>query len=172
MAVDIFVPIRFTVPNSLPPYKYKKYYEQELSFEHAAHPVYLRWLGSLPDGLMITADGILRGMPAVTGYNFDSHRFTLSLEDSHSCTASQEFLLPQHFAAPNAIIRDGGENSHFLPDFDLEIYNRQGLLVHTGRGWLGTSGASRVPPGTYFYKVNVMQDGKPHQYMGYITVLQ
>jgi hypothetical protein len=171
MAVDIFAPIRFTVPNSLPPYKYKKYYEQELSFEHAAHPVYLRWLGSLPDGLIITADGILRGMPAVTGYNFDSHRFTLLLEDSHSCTASQEFLLPQHFTVPNVIIRDGGENSHFLPDFDLEIYNRQGLLVHTGRGWLGTSGASQVSPGTYFYKVSVMQDGKSHQYMGYITVL-
>jgi hypothetical protein len=172
MAVDIFAPIRFTVPNPLPPYKYKRYYEQELSFENAEHPVYLRWLGSLPDGMMITADGILRGTPMVTGYNFNSHHFTLFLEDSHSCTTSQEFSLPPLFSAPNTIIRDGGENSHFLPDFNLEIYNRQGILLHKGKGWLGTSGSSQVSPGTYFYKVDVMQDGEQHQYMGYITVLQ
>jgi hypothetical protein len=45
-------------------------------------------------------------------------------------------------------------------------------LIHSGRGWLGTSGASQVSPGTYFYKVTFMQDGEQRQYMGYITVLQ
>ena len=172
MTVDIFTPIRFTVPNPLPPYKYKKYYEQELSFENAEHPVYLRWLGSLPEGMTITPDGILRGTPMVTGYNFNSHRFTLFLEDSYGCEVSQEFLLSPIFYAPNAMIRDGSENSHFLPDFELEIYNRQGVLIHKGKGWLGASSSSQVPPGTYFYKVNVMQDGEQRQYMGYITVLR
>jgi hypothetical protein len=172
MAVDIFAPIRFTVPNPLPSYKYRKYYEQALSFENAAYPVYLRWLGTLPEGMTITADGILRGTPMITGYNFDSHRFTLFLEDNHGCAVSQEFVLTPLFYAPTAIIRDGGENSHFLPDFDLEIYNRQGILIHSGRGGLGTSGASQVSPGTYFYKVTLMQDGEQRQYMGYITVLQ
>jgi hypothetical protein len=172
MTVDIFAPVRFTVSNPLPPYKYKKFYEQELSFENAEQPIYLRWLGTLPEGMTITPNGILRGMPMVTGYNFNSHRFTLFLEDGHGCTVSQEFLLPPLFSAPNAIIRDGGENAHFLPDFDLEIYNRQGILLYKGHGWLGASGASQVPPGTYFYKVTFMQDGEQRQHMGYITVLQ
>jgi hypothetical protein len=172
MAVDAFAPIRFIIPNRLPPYNYRKVYEQELSFENAERPVYLRWTGTLPDGMMITPDGILRGMPIVTGNNLNSHRFTLFLEDDHSCTATQEFTLPPHFHAPNAIIRDGGENSHFLPDLDLEIYNRQGILLHKGRGWHGNSGSSRVSPGTYFYKITIIQDGEPRQYMGYITVLQ
>jgi hypothetical protein len=171
MTVDIFAPVLFA-PNPLPPYTYKKYYLQALSFENAAYPIYLRWVGSLPDGITLSADGILRGMPVVTGSDFNSHRFTLFLEDSHGCIATQEFVLTPHFSAPNAIIRDGDENAHFLPDFDLEIYNRQGLLVHRGRGWFGTSGASQVSTGTYFYKVKVMQDGVAHQYMGYITVLQ
>ena len=172
MTVDIFAPVRFTVQNPLPPYNYRRFYEQALSFENAEPPVYLRWLGSLPEGMTITPNGILRGTPMVTGYNFNSHRFTLFLEDVHGCAVSQEFLLPPLFYAPNAIIRDGGENSHFLPDFDLEIYNRQGVLLHKGKGWLGTSGSSQVPRGTYFYKVNVMQDGEQHQHMGYVTVLQ
>jgi hypothetical protein len=171
ITVDIFPPIRFA-PNPLPPYNYKKYYEQELLLENVAYPIYLRWLGSLPDGITLTADGILRGMPMVTDYDFNSHRFTLFLEDSHGCMATQEFVLTPHFSAPNVIVRDGGENSHFLPDFNLEIYNRQGVLIYKGRGWLGTSGASQVSPGTYFYKVNMMQDGVQHQYMGSITVLQ
>jgi hypothetical protein len=172
MAVDIFAPVQFTVPNPLPPYKYKKFYEQELSFENAEQPVYLRWLGSLPEGMTITPNGILRGMPMVTGHNFNSHRFTLFLEDGHGCAVSREFLLPPLFSAPNVIIRDGGENSHFLPDFDVEIYNRQGVLLHKGKGWLGASGSSQVSPGTYFYKVNVIQDGEQYQYMGHINVLQ
>jgi hypothetical protein len=172
MTVDIFAPIRFTVPVQLPPYNYRKFYEQELSFENAEQPVYLRWEGTLPDGMMITPDGILRGMPIVTGNNFNSHRFTLFLEDDHGCSVSQEFMLTPHFHAPNTIIQDGGENSHFLPDLDLEIYNRQGILLHKGRGWRGTFGSSRVSPGTYFYKVTIMQDGEQRQYMGYITVLQ
>jgi hypothetical protein len=171
MTVDVFTPIQFTVQNPLPPYTYKRFYEQELSFENAEHPVYLRWLGSLPEGMTITPDGILRGMPMTTGYNFNSHRFTLFLEDYRGCATAQEFLLPARFSAPNVIIRDGGENSHFLPDFDLEIYNRQGVLLHKGKGWLGTSGSSQVPRGTYFYKINIMQDGALHQYMGHINVL-
>jgi hypothetical protein len=171
MTVDIFAPIRFTAPNPLPPYNYKRFYEQELSFENAEQPVYFRWLGSLPDGMTITPNGILRGTPMITGYNFNSHRFILFLEDDRGCAVSQEFLLSPRFFAPNVIIRDGGENSHFLPDFDVEIYNRQGVLLHTGKGWSGTSGSSQVLPGTYFYKVNVMQDGKQHQYMGHINVL-
>ena len=172
MTVDIFAPIRFTVPSPLPPYTHRGFYEQELSFENAERPVYLRWLGSLPDGMTITPDGILRGTPMTTGYNFNSHRFTLFLEDYRGCAAAQEFLLPARFSAPNTIIRDGGENSHFLHDFEVEIYRRQGILLHKGKGWLGTSGSSQVPPGTYFYKVNVMQDGEQHQHMGYVTVLQ
>jgi hypothetical protein len=171
MAVDIFAPVRFTAPNPLPPYRNKRHYEQELSFENAAYPVYLRWLGTLPEGMTISADGILRGIPLITGYNFNSHRFTLFLEDNRGCAASQEFTLTPLFYAPTVIIRDGGENSYFLPGFDLEIYNRQGILLHKGRGWRGTSGSSLVPPGTYFYKVSVRQDGKQRQYMGYITVL-
>jgi hypothetical protein len=172
MAVDNFAPIRFTVPNPLPPYKNKRYYEQALSFENAEHPVFLRWLGTLPEGMTITSDGILRGTPTVTGYNFNSHRFTLFLEDNYTCATSQEFILTPVFYAPNAMIRDGSENAHFLPDFDLEIYNRQGISIYKGKGWLGNSGSSQVPPGTYFYRVTVMQDGEQRQYMGSITVLR
>jgi hypothetical protein len=172
MTVDIFTPVRFILPNMLPPYNYKRYYEKDLLLEKSEHPVYLQWLGSLPEGMTITSGGVLRGIPTNTGQNFDSHRFTLSLEDSHNCAFSQEFLLTPLFSTPNAIIRDGSENAYFLPDFDLEIYNRQGVLVHKGKGWNGTSGYRQVPTGTYFYKVNVMQDGELRQYMGYVTVLK
>jgi hypothetical protein len=34
------------------------------------------------------------------------------------------------------------------------------------------SEGSQVSPGTYFYKVTVVQDGVQHQYMGYVTVLK
>ena len=179
MAVDIFAPILFTTPDPLPPYRYKKYYEHELSFENAEPPVYLRWLGSLPTGMMITPTGMmttptctLRGTPFVTGYNFNSHRFSLIVEDGHGCVASQAFSLTPLFAQPTAIIRDGSENEHFLPDFEVEIFNRQGILLHKGKGWRGTSGYVQVPPGTYFYKVSIMQDGELRQHIGYVTVLQ
>jgi gliding motility-associated-like protein len=62
-------------------------------------------------------------------------------------------------------------NAIFLPDYNLEVYNRNGLLMHKGRGWDGLWNNAFVPAGTYFYKVKILIDGMPEERMNYVVVM-
>ncbi len=155
----------------LPPFRNKKYYEEKLVHHNAYAPVRFTYTGALPNGLSFSSQGVFSGKPEVAGDNYDSYRLRVRLEDGHSCVVSADYELERVFWAPNLIISSSATNSEFLPGMDVEIYNRQGQLIHRGKGWNGLrDGKSPVGPGTYFYKTRYLKNNVPAEASGYITV--
>ncbi len=154
----------------LPPFINKKYYEEAL-----VHNGYAPWVfsytGALPNGLNFSSAGVLSGRPEVASSNYNTYRFKTRLEDGHGCVVSSDYELERIFWAPNMIISSSAVNNIFLHDMDVEIYNRHGQLLYSGKGWNGMrDGNSYVVPGTYFYKVRYLKNNIPVEATGYVTV--
>ncbi|QAA80256.1 T9SS type B sorting domain-containing protein [Aequorivita sp. H23M31] len=112
--------------------------------------------------------------------------------DNDICFATASFLLktekcapfiPQGFSPNNDGINDVFEISNLLdvyPNFELEIYSRNGNLIHTGHNqdgfWDGvaTKGllfrGSLVPVGTYYYVLMLNDPNYPEPFIGWVYV--
>ncbi len=155
----------------LPPFRNKKYYEEALVHNGAYAPLLFSYTGALPNGLTLSSSGLLSGRPEVAGNDYDTYRIRTRLEDGHGCVVSSDYELERIFWAPNMIITASAVNNIFLHDMEVEIYNRYGQLLYSGKGWDGMrDGKSYVGPGTYFYKVRYLKNNVPVEVTGYITV--
>ncbi len=68
--------------------------------------------------------------------------------------ASQSIIIEPFI--PNVFTPNGdSHNDYFMPNYDLEIFDRQGILLYKGNkdseGWDGTYKGMKVDPDTYFY---------------------
>lgn len=68
--------------------------------------------------------------------------------------ASQSIIMEPFI--PNVFTPNGdSHNDYFMPNYDLEIFDRQGILLYKGTkeslGWDGTYKGVKVDPDTYFY---------------------
>jgi gliding motility-associated-like protein len=68
--------------------------------------------------------------------------------------ASQSIIMEPFI--PNVFTPNGdSHNDYFMPNYDLEIFDRQGILLYKGNkdseGWNGTYKGMKVDPDTYFY---------------------
>ena len=134
-------------------------------------------------------DGILTYKPQDNFFGFDNFRYKVcselceSLCDTAIVTigvtgveGSGECLIP-NVISPN----DDGNNDYFLvscldlfPDNQLRIFNRWGDKVYETRNyqndWAGTYEGNPLPAGTYFYMLQLEENGDPLQ--GFITIFR
>jgi hypothetical protein len=135
-----------------------------------SNPVY-EISGTLPPGLTITNDRV-HGQPKLGPADYNTHHLQVSIIDDLQCRTSKDYILAPEWKAANVLLPRGDYgNSVFLPDYDLETYNRNGLLMHKGMGWDGLQNNAPVPAGTYFYKVKILIDGMPEERMSYVVVM-
>ncbi|MDR3185127.1 MAG: gliding motility-associated C-terminal domain-containing protein [Prevotellaceae bacterium] len=168
----------------LPPYKvslYNPYYREEdfydVSFQtlQGTPPLSYSISGTLPTGLGIINER-LSGKPDLRPGDYNTHLLQVRVTDGHNCKISREYILAPEWKAPNTLLPmenfgNGNSNAVFLPDYELEVYTRNGQLVHKGTGWDGRWNNVHVPPGTYFYKAKVLFDGKTEERMGYVVIM-
>ncbi|MDR0692736.1 MAG: hypothetical protein LBF69_06840, partial [Prevotellaceae bacterium] len=117
-------------------------------------------------------DGHISGKPRLGIYDYNTHHIQVSVTDGHQCQTSREYILAPEWKAANVLLPMGETaNAVFLSEYNLEVYSRNGLLLHKGMGWGGTWNNTFVPPGTYFYKAKILIDGKPEDRMGFVVVM-
>ena len=181
MYVNVYPPLILLPDDSrLPHYKpslYKPYNNTEDVYEvsfmtlQATPPLSYSINGTLPPGLTLV-NGRISGKPDLGPYDFNTHVLEVSVVDSHQCRTSKEYVLTPEWKAANTFLPTGDAgNAIFLPNYNIEVYNRNGLLMHKGMGWNGTWNNAYVPAGTYFYKVNIWMDNIPEERMSYVVVL-
>ncbi|MDR2358267.1 MAG: gliding motility-associated C-terminal domain-containing protein [Prevotellaceae bacterium] len=163
-------------PAQMPAFKNNTYYDIRFSAENAMHPVSYSLNGNLPAGLVFKSDGSIVGFPRLSGNNYYDYPLTIMAKDAGNCQAVYDYILSPAWSAPNAFLPgSSGFNSVFLSEYQLEIYDRSGHLVHEGYGWTGIDqNGRRAPAGTYYYKVIIPQNSHNHvtrYFSGYITVL-
>ncbi|MFB6258497.1 MAG: PKD domain-containing protein [Flavobacteriales bacterium] len=128
--------------------------------------------------------------PSHTYGSEGSYEVTLIVSDSAGCrdTAIYSFIIvemPFNLEVPNVYSPNGDEkNDVFLVDaegvknFKGRIFNRWGEKLYRwsklGEGWNGkTSKGRKVPEGTYFYDITVVDNkGKEHQKRGSVTLVR
>ncbi|MCQ2198917.1 MAG: gliding motility-associated C-terminal domain-containing protein [Paludibacteraceae bacterium] len=94
-------------------------------------------------------------------YEFDEH-----------CMGNATAILRVNpdFEVPNTM----GADDHFMPNYNLQIFDRVGNLIFEGRdGWKGQDMDGREVFGdTYFYAITYFIDGKKYVKNGYITLVR
>ncbi|MDP4201333.1 MAG: gliding motility-associated C-terminal domain-containing protein [Bacteroidota bacterium] len=90
--------------------------------------------------------------------------------------ASQSIIMEPFI--PNVFTPNGdSHNDYFMPNYDLEIFDRQGILLYKGTkeslGWDGTYKGIKVDPDTYFYLLRYV-DYKNEQRTakGFVTLVR
>ncbi|MDR3180325.1 MAG: gliding motility-associated C-terminal domain-containing protein [Prevotellaceae bacterium] len=167
----ILLPDDSRLPNYRPYYNEEDFYEVRFQTLQSKPPLSYTINGTLPPGLTVT-NGNISGKPKLGVYDYNTHHLEVSVVDGHQCRISKEYILLPEWKAPNVLLPMGdADNAMFLRDYNIEVYNRNGLLLHKGMGWNGTWNNAFVPAGTYFYKVNVLIDNSPEKRMSYVVVM-
>jgi hypothetical protein len=175
-SITVFARPPITIkPAEMPSFKHRIYYDIRFTAENAVHPVSYNINGALPAGLTFKSDGSIVGFPILSGNNYHDYPLTITAKDAGNCNATCDYILLPTWSAPNAFIPgSSGFNSVFLSEYQLEIYDRRGRLIHEGFGWSGIEqNGRRAPAGTYYYIVTIPQtnNNAARYFSGYITVL-
>lgn len=99
-------------------------------------------------------------------------KLRVSYEFDEHCMGNATAILRINpdFDVPNTM----GANDHFMPNYNLQIFDRVGNLIYEGRdGWKGQDMDGREVFGdTYFYAITYFIDGKKYVKNGYITLVR
>lgn len=89
--------------------------------------------------------------------------------NTRTASVAVDLFVPNVFT-PN----DDGVNDYFMPGFDLQVVDRNGIVVYKGRdGWNGYYKGTRVDPDTYFYVLNYQDAYLQDQVRkGFITLVR
>lgn len=87
-------------------------------------------------------------------------------------TAYSTLYIDPSIYVPNTFVVD--TDYEFMKDYDLEIFDRVGNLIHKGNGWDGTydKNGDVVFHDTYFYSLTYYVGGEEQHKTGYITVVR
>jgi hypothetical protein len=170
--VNVYPPLMLLPDNSqLPHYNQQDFYEASFQTLQGEPALSYSINGTLPPGLA-PVNGRISGKPVLGPYDYNTHLLEVSVVDSHQCQTSKEYVLKPEWKAANVLLPTAdAENAVFLPEYSLEVYNRNGLLLHKGMGWNGIWNNAYVPAGTYFYKVKILIDNMPEDRMSYVVVM-
>ena len=100
---------------------------------------------------------------------------TLVATDAHNCTDTSIKYVDVIPFIPNVFTPDGdGINDVFMPDFDLEIVDRNGMKIYKGNGgWDGRKNDRPADPDTYFYLINYKNSNEKNiTRKGYLTLVR
>jgi gliding motility-associated-like protein len=143
----------FIEPEKLPPYIKNTGYEQMLT-TNALSPVFTVADGHLPDGLTLTASGLIHG--SVPGsYRDVDNIVTVEVHDLNGCRVAREYVFNGNFFVPKVFTPNGdGVNDIFMRGYELVILDRLGMELFRGNnGWDGTYNGKTVADDIYFYKL-------------------
>ena len=99
----------------------------------------------------------------------------LTATDSIGCTNTVSKPIEIMPFIPTVFSPNGdGVNDIFMEGFDVQIVDRNGMLLYKGSdGWYGTYNGRTVDSDTYFYLVNYLDKNKKVQTKkGYITLVR
>jgi gliding motility-associated-like protein len=96
----------------------------------------------------------------------------LYLKHEYGCKASASRILTidPYLYVPNTLLY--GHGIIFMEDYDLQIYDRVGTLIHEGKGWDGTYKGRPAIADTYFYSLMYYIKGEKQFKTGYITLVR
>jgi len=100
---------------------------------------------------------------------------TLTAKDIHNCTDTASKYVDVIPFIPNVFTPQGdGINDTFMPGFEQEIVDRNGMRIYKGtEGWDGRRNGKNADPDTYFYLVHYKNGkGKTIECKGYITLVR
>jgi hypothetical protein len=160
----------FPEADRIPNYKRTRPYDFQIGTNATTQPIQFDISGTLPEGLMASSGHIFGISNAETDYK--TYHLQVNMEDGNGCKVMRNYTLLPEWWAPNVLLPLGDrENAEFLPGFNVEIYTRNGILIHKGMGWNGRNNNALVPEGTYFYKTSALLDGVLEDHMGYVVVM-
>lgn len=87
-------------------------------------------------------------------------------------TATSTIYIDPSIYVPNTFVL--GTDGVFMENYDIEIFDRVGNLIHKGLGWDGTydKNGDYVFHDTYFYSLTYYVGGEEEHKTGYITVVR
>jgi len=98
---------------------------------------------------------------------------TLTATNSNGCTSSMTKMINVVLFIPNIFSPNGdGVNDVFMPDVELEIFNRNGMTLYKGTtGWDGIYNSRKMSDDTYFYALSHKdKNGKVQMKQGYVIL--
>jgi gliding motility-associated-like protein len=125
-------------------------------------------------------DGTIKTGPSIQ-YSYEIPnsllQYTISQKvvSIHDCVDSTYKIIDVTPFVPNVYSPNGdGINDLFMPDYDLQVYDRNGLVIYQGTtGWDGIFNGRPVDPDTYFYTI-IYFDRNQHiqTKKGYVTLVR
>jgi gliding motility-associated-like protein len=107
----------------------------------------------------------------------DIRDYTISLTATsiYGCTQSASVTVDVVPFVPNVFSPNGdGINDLFMPDIDIQVFDRNGIILFKGtNGWDGTYKGRRMDPDTYFYFIRYKdRKQQEHTRKGFITLVR
>lgn len=143
-------------------------------------------LNTVDDGMFTYSwdfgDGSAPGMSQMENHVYSDTVVKLSRLVNVGLTVTHEFgcvgtaystlYIDPSIYVPNTFVVD--TDYEFMKDYDLEIFDRVGNLIHKGNGWDGTydKNGDIVFHDTYFYSLTYYVGGEEQHKTGYITVVR
>lgn len=104
-----------------------------------------------------------------------SYTITLFATSQFECLSTSSEIVEVVPFVPNVFTPNGdGINDVFMPGFEMEIFDRSGMVLYTGStGWDGNYNGRSADPDTYFY-ILYYSDRNKLQYSrkGYVTLVR
>lgn len=107
--------------------------------------------------------------------NLQAFTISLTAASIQGCTKSASVIIDIVPFIPNVFSPNGdGINEVFMPDLDIQIIDRYGLVLYKGTsGWDGTYNGRPMDTDTYFYLIHYKdRNQKEHTKKGYITLVR
>jgi len=109
------------------------------------------------------------------GLTIPDYTISLTATSIYGCTKSASVTVNVIPFIPNVFSPNGdGINDLFMPDVDLQIFDRYGLVLYKGSaGWDGNYKGKPMSPDTYFYLLQYIDTHqKEHTRKGFITLVR
>ncbi len=103
------------------------------------------------------------------------YTISLTATNSYDCSNSASKIIDVAPFVPNVFSpNDDGINDVFMPGTDLQVFDRNGLILYKGTaGWDGTYNGRLADPDTYFYWIYYTDRNQQlHTRKGYITLVR
>ncbi len=103
------------------------------------------------------------------------YTITLEATDKYGCKNSSSEIVDVVPFVPNVFSpNEDGINDVFMPGFQVQIFDRQGLVLYEGTdGWDGRYKGQPANPDTYFYTINYSnREEQEQQIKGYLTLVR